>query len=134
MKANRMQKPMPKAARSRRVVPVFDHRREWRLLGPHRMHRFDVLDGEIDQRGTGEIEQRKEVEVGRQPERVGDRSRDQPANQITCHISGDVSRERAAGVYGAALFAEIGECQRKGRRHAQTLGDPQQGEDRKIGR
>jgi len=31
------------------------------------------------------------------------------------------------------LFAEIGERQRKGRRHAQALGDSQQGEDRKIG-
>ena len=135
MKANRMQKPMAKAARSGGLRQCVDRRREAAIApSPHRMHRLDALDGEIDQHRAGEIEQREEIEIRRQAEIVGDRGRDQPADQIAGDVAGDVGGERAAGIHRAALLAEIGQRQREGRRHAQALRDAQHREDGEVGR
>ena len=65
---------------------------------------------------------------------VGDPSGDQAADQIARDIAGDVSGERAAGVHGAALLAQIGEHEGEGGRHAQSLRDPQRREDGQVGR
>ena len=111
-----------------------DHRRERRLRRGHRMHRLDALDGEIDQHRAGEIEQREEIEIRGQPERVDDRGRHQPADQVAGDVAGDIGRERAAGVHRAALLAEIGQRQRERRRHAQALRDAQDREDGEVGR
>jgi hypothetical protein len=91
-------------------------------------------DGEIDQRRTGEVERREEIEIPGEAKAVGDRRRDQPADKVAGDIAGDVRGKCAAGVHRAALLAEIGEGEREGGCHAQALRDPQGGEDRKIGR
>jgi hypothetical protein len=46
----------------------------------------------------------------------------------------NVGRECAAGIRRTALLAEIGQCQRKGGSHAQSLHDAKDGENREIGR
>ena len=125
MKANRMQKPMPKAARSAGLRQCSIIAANGDCAGGHRMHRLDALDREINQHRAGEIEQREEIEIRCQAEAVGDRGGNQPADQVARDIAGDIGRERAAGVHRAALFAEIGERQRKRRRHAQALRDAQ---------
>ena len=134
MKANRMQKPMAKAARSaglRQWSPIAAKRR---LRRRHRMHRLDALDREIDQRRAGKVQQREEIEVRCQPERVGDGRRHQPPDQVAGDVAGDIGGERAAGVHRAALLAEIGQRQRERRGHAQPLRDAQDRERREIGR
>jgi hypothetical protein len=60
------------------------------------VHRLDALDGEVDQHRAGEIEQREEVEVRGQPERIDHGGRHQPSDQIAGDVAGDVGRERAA--------------------------------------
>ena len=134
MKANRMQKPIAKAARSDGLRQCADGRRERRLRRRHRVHRLDALNGEVHQHRAGQIEQREEVEVRRQPERVDDRGRHQPSDQIAGDVAGDIGRKRAAGVHRAALFAEIGQRQRKGRRHAQALQDAKDREGGEVRR
>jgi len=98
------------------------------------MHRLYALDGEVDQHSPGKIEQCKEVEVRCQPERIGYRCRDEPANQVARNVAGDVGRKSAARIHRAALLAEIGECQRKGGSHAEALADAKDREDGQVWR
>ena len=65
-----------------------------------------------------EIQRGKEIKVRRQPEMIGDASRDQPPDQVARHIAGNIGSERAGGVHRAAFLAEIGEREGKGRCHA----------------
>jgi hypothetical protein len=75
----------------------------------------------------------KEVEVRGQPERIDDRGRHQPPDQIAGDVAGDVGRERAACIHLIALLAEIGQRQRKGRGHAEALRNTQDREHTEIG-
>jgi hypothetical protein len=58
--------------------------------GPHRR---GLLHGEIDEQGAEQVEGGKEVEIGGEPEMVGDTGRDQPPDQIARHVAGDVGGE-----------------------------------------
>ena len=118
----------------RRVAPMPDGGRERRLRRGHRVHRLDALDGEVDQHRAGKIEQREEIEVRGQPERIDDGGRHQPPDQIAGDVAGDIGGERAACVHRTALLAEIGQRQRKRRRHAEALRDAKDRENGEIGR
>ncbi len=98
------------------------------------MHRLDALDGEIHQHRAGKIQQSEEIEIRCQPEIVHDGGGNQPADQVARNIAGDIGRERAAGVHRTALFAEIGQRQRKGRRHAQALDNTKHREHGQVRR
>ena len=65
---------------------------------------------------------------------VDDRGRNQPPDQVARDVAGDIGRERAAGIHRTALFAEIGQRQRKRRCHAEALRNAQHGEDGQIRR
>ena len=117
-----------------RIAPVPEHRCERRLRRRPRMHRLHPLDGEVHQRGAGEIQRREEVEIRCQPERVDDSCGNQAADQVAGDVAGDIGRKGAAGIHRAALFTEIGQCQCKCRCHAQSLRDAKDREHGEIGR
>ena len=60
--------------------------------------------------------------------------RDQPADEITRDVAGDIGGEGKTCVGGAAFFSQIGKRQRKGGRHAQPLRHAQNRERGQIGR
>ena len=126
---------MPKAARSGGLRRCSTHAAKGeRAAGSDLLHRRGLRDREVDQHGAGEIERREEVEIRGEAQMVGDRGRDQAADEIARDIAGDVGGERAAGVHGAALLAQIGQRQREGGRHAQPLHDPQHSEGGQVRR
>src|SRR6185312_14896133 len=92
---------------------------------PCRKNRHGGTDCKIDKHSAGKIEHREEVEVGCEPEVIGHACGDQPTDQIACDIARDVCGKCAAGMRCATLFTQIGEHKSKGRRHAETLRDPQ---------
>jgi hypothetical protein len=112
---------------------MIERRSERRLHCRHRVHRLDALDGEVHQHCAGKIEQREEIEVRGQPERIDGGGRHQPPDQVARDIAGDIGRERAARVHRTALFAEIGQRQRERRGHAEALRDAQDRERGEIG-
>jgi hypothetical protein len=93
-----------------------------------------LLHGEINKQGAEQIEDGKEVEIGGEPEMVGDTGRDQPADQIARHVAGDVGGEGRRRILRAVMLAEIGKRQGEGRRHAQALHHAQDGKDGEVGR
>ena len=128
-----MQKPMAKAERSAglRQCPIVAANGDCAVR--HRVHRLDALDGEVDQHRAGKIEQREEVEVRGQSERIDQCGRHQPPDQIAGDVAGDIGGERAACIHRTALLAEIGQRQRKRRGHAEALRDAQDREHGEIG-
>jgi hypothetical protein len=109
-----MQKPMPNAARSR---------------GFRRLR-----DRTVDEHRAGEVHSGKEIEIPCQAEVVGDRCREQAADEVAGDVASDVGGERAAGIGVAALFPEIRQGQRECRGHAEALADAQQHEHRQVRR
>jgi hypothetical protein len=99
-----------------------------------RAHGLDALDGEVDQERASEIEHGKEIEVGREAQIVGYGRRDETPDQITCDVPRDVGRECAAGIHRAALLAQIGKSECKGRGYAEALHDAKNGEGGKVRR
>ena len=95
MKANRMQKPMPKAARSADVAQVISQATSGEAGDAPAGRQHRRADREIDKHRAGEIERGEEVEIGGEPEMVGDAGRDQPADQIAGDVAGDVGGEGA---------------------------------------
>jgi hypothetical protein len=89
--------------------------------GPHVVHGLGLLNGEIDQYRAEQIEHGEEIEVGRQPEMIGDAGRDQPPDEIARHIAGDVGGKGAGRIRGGVVLAKIGKREGEGRRHAQSL-------------
>ena len=61
---------------------------------------------------------------------IDDACRQQAAEQVGGDVAGDVGGEGAGRVGCARMLAEIGERQRESGRHAKSLHDAQQGEDR----
>src|SRR6516162_876682 len=98
------------------------------------MHGLDALDREVDQQRACEIEQRKEIEIRRKAQALSNRRRNEAPDKVACDIPGDVSGERVASIHRAALLAQIGKRQGKGRGHANALHDTKRGEDDKIWR
>ena len=68
-------------------------------------HRLGSRNGEINEHSAHEIETRKEIEIGSEPQVIGDASRDEPPDEIASDVAGDVGRKCAAGVRGAAYLA-----------------------------
>ena len=93
-----------------------------------------ALHGEIDEQGTRQVENSEEIEIRREPEMIGHRCGDEPADEIARDIAGDIGRRRCRGIDRARMFAEIGECQGEGRGHAQALYDTQHCEHRQVWR
>ncbi len=91
-----------------------------------RRHRRRAVDGERDERRTGEVEQREGVEVRGEAEMVRQARREEPADQIARDIARDVGGEGAGGIGRAAVLAEIGQRQREGSGHEDALGNAQQ--------
>ena len=118
-----------------RVAQMRDPRRERRAGGRrHLHHRRGLRDGEVDEHRAGEIERREEIEVRGKAQVVGDRGRNQAADEIAGDIAGDIGGEGATGVGCAAFLAEISQRERKGGRHAKALHDPQHSECGQIRR
>ena len=93
-----------------------------------RFRSFDLVDGEINQSRASEIEDREEIEICRQPKHLSCACGDEAADQIAGYVASDVGSEGAAAISHAALFTEIGDRQRKCRRHAKPLQDSQKRE------
>ena len=126
---------MPKAARSCGLRRCSSHAANGERRGRlGLLHRGGLRDRKVDQHGAREIEGGKEIEIRGEAQVVGDPGRDQAADEIARDIAGDVGGERAAGVHGAALLAQIGQHEREGGRHAQPLRDPQHREGGQVGR
>ena len=126
---------MPNAARSRGLRRCSAHDAKLRFHGsPEAVRGRRPLYGEIHERGAGEIERREEIEVRRQPEMIGHRRGDEPSDEIAGDIAGDVGGRSRGGVDRTRMFAEIGERQREGGRHAQALDDAQRREHGEVGR
>ena len=100
----------------------------------HVVHGLGLLDGEIDQRRAEQIERGEEIEIGGEPEMVGDAGGDQPPDQIAGDVAGDIGGEGASRIGGGIVLAEIGQRQREGRRHAQSLRYAQQREGGEVRR
>ena len=128
MNANRMQKPMPKAARSCGFCKCAIHAANGERAGSHLHHWRGLRDGVIDEHRAREIERRKEVEIRGKAEVVSDRGRHQAANEIARDIAGDVGGKGATGVGGAALLAQISEREREGGCHTKALQNPEHSE------
>jgi hypothetical protein len=93
-----------------------------------------AAEREPDEQAAGQVQRRKHEEVAGQPDRIGERRRQQPAEQVAGDVAGDVGGERTRHLLRAAVLGEVGQHQRECRRHAQPLHDPQRGEDRKVRR
>ena len=133
MNANRMQKPIAKAARARlRKCSAQAASGEPRRRRPR--HRLRAAEVKKTEHGAGEVERGQDIEVRRQAEMVGERRRHQAAEQVARDVAGDVGREGAGRVRSAALFGEVRERQREGRRHEKALGDAQRREGGEVGR
>src|SRR6516165_5342335 len=85
------------------------------------MHGLDALDREVDQQRACEIEQGKEIEIRRKAQTLSNRRRNEAPDKVACDIPRDVSGERVASIHRAALLAQIGKRQGKGRGHANAL-------------
>src|ERR687887_366029 len=107
MNAKRMRKPMPKLARSGALRRCSAQTAKGERAGPP--------EAIVNQQGAAQVEDREDVEVGGEPEMIGERGREQPAEEVAGDVAGDVRRRRARRLAGAALLGEIGERQREGR-------------------
>src|SRR3981189_2555913 len=81
-----------------RIAPVPEHRCERRLRRRPRMHRLHPPDGEVHQRGAGEIQRREEVEIRYQTQPKNDTRTKQAAEQLARVVTGDIGRETTADV------------------------------------
>src|SRR5215218_4260704 len=72
----------------------------------------------MNQNGAGKVEHGEPIKGRAEPEMIGEAGGEEPAEEIARYIAGDIGREGAGRVHGAAMLAQIGEGEREGRGHA----------------
>ena len=98
----------------------------------HLHHRSRLGDREVNERSASQIHSGEEVEVGCQTEVVGDRGRDQAADEVARDVSGYVGRESTIRIAVAALLPEVSEHESECGRHEQPLRDAEHREHGQI--
>jgi hypothetical protein len=94
MNAKKMQKANRKGGAQAAIAEMHcKHKRRGPLLRLHGLHRRHAVDRHLDENRSGNIKTSEDKEVARQPKTIDNRRRHQSAEQVRCHIPGNVGGE-----------------------------------------